>query len=148
MSMPVFMQKPWRFVKHFWECFVIVQKHFFSFWRWLNLLLPIALVAVPWFVSALKQYAWWLCIIGIIWFLVRAFWHSFELYDELNEKIKPRLELSNGIPVPPYRGKDWPNMLYPIHIKNISSSDVEECMVTLIRIVHQQTNLGGTGRLI
>jgi hypothetical protein len=66
------MPKLWRLFQYFWECFVIVQKDFFSFWRWVSFLIPFAMVSAPWFVNAIKQQAWWLCIIGIVLLLIRA----------------------------------------------------------------------------
>jgi hypothetical protein len=48
--------------------------------------------------------------------------------------MKPRLEISNGVPV-----NNRNNRVFPIKVKNVSSSDIEECSVRLTRIVQNGT---------
>src|ERR1700747_2569387 len=111
------MSKPLRFIKHFLGCFVIVERGFFRVWRLVPFIGPVALATVPWFVAGLSQYAGRLCVLGIALLTLRAFWHSFTLYDDLNEKTKPRLVIKNGVPV---NNRHGPNRLYPINIRNLS----------------------------
>jgi hypothetical protein len=137
------MSKSWRFIKHFLGCFVIVEQGFFRVWRLVSLIGPVALATVPWFVGGLSRYAAWLCAFGIAWLLLRAFWHSFALYDDLNEKAKRRLKINNADPVDNRHGF---NRVYPIKVTNLSSSDVEECSGTLTRIVHNGVEKWGNRR--
>jgi hypothetical protein len=142
------MSKLWRFVKHLWGCcFVVVEKGYFRIIKWTGLIATILLAIVPWmlgFISALSKYVWisWL---GIALLILRAFWHSFAMYDELKEKTKPRVRVTAG---EPYRNKNGNNTVYSLNVQSLSSGDIEECSATLTEITHDRKLMWGHRRTL
>ena len=74
---------------------------------------------------------WYVSIIGIGATVVVAFWHSFCQWDELNEKQKPCIELSECAPQDADGGK---GRVFLLGVKNKSANDIEQCSVRLINI--------------
>jgi hypothetical protein len=74
---------------------------------------------------------WYVSIVGIGATCVVAFWHSFCQWDELNEKQKPCIELSECVPQDIDGGK---GRVFLLCVKNTSANDIDQCSVRLTNI--------------
>jgi hypothetical protein len=132
---------------------VIVQKDFWSFWRWISFLIPFAMVSAPWFVNTIKQQAWWLSIVGIVLLLIRGFCHSFSLYDQLKQGMEPRLlpsyDVNSGCKKTHSSG-DWHQDTFRLAVYNTGETAINGCkgVLTEIRFAGDKEPIfGGDNRI-
>lgn len=101
-----------------------------------------AFAGLPWVVPWSHILSPWLVpyftILKPIWtalfILGMLLWKSFEQWDELNEKHKPRLEVSVPGPEDSVPENGLLNRAFLLQITNTSTLDVEECIVEMTKI--------------
>jgi len=131
-----------RFARHAWGCFVMAKEGQSNIGEWIALLVGLtALISPPflhWYLHLEARDAWHIAIGGVVFLLLRGFWHSFSQYDELSERQKPKLDIrcSPGLPgcIPKNLGVNFVNKFFRVEIESVCDTDVVDCEAKLIKI--------------
>jgi hypothetical protein len=118
--------------------------NFFRLFRFWGFVVSGAIFSVPFWVPRFKtevsEHAVWFWAIGLVLCFFVIYWHTFSLFDNLDQKTKRRIEVSKPNSVDNRHGL---NRTYQIDVINISSTDIHRCRAILRQIDRNEKPVWG-----